>query len=112
MLPYPIPEWGILCATKQGEARLDLGDLILIQANGARTLTMGQAVTGVFQAASDLQPVRVVLARSARHGGLPRSIRLLGRGDPLQYPDRFAPFQKKKGEFPPCNGGNLLYKLL
>ena len=64
-----------------------------------------------IQAASDLQSVRVGLARSARHGGLPRSIRLLGRGDPLQYPDRFAPFQKK-GESPPRNGGNLLYKLL
>lgn len=71
---------------------------------------MGQTITGVFQAASDLQPDTVGLASSARHGGLPSSIGLLGKENPLQYSDRFAPFQKKS-ELPPCKGGNLLYKL-
>lgn len=72
---------------------------------------MGQAITGVFQAASDLLPVRVGLAKPARPGGLPRSIRLW-EGEILSSILIGELLPSERGEFPPCSGGNLLYKLL
>lgn len=45
-----------------------------------KTLTMEQSITGVFEAASDLQAVRVGLARPARHGGFAQVHQIVGKG--------------------------------
>lgn len=85
---------GIPCVTEQGEARLELGDLVFIQTNGTRhwpwnklSLVCSRLRLSSSQSDWDQPGLQDM-------GACPGPTDCWEGEDPLQYPDKFGPFQK------------------